>query len=42
MSVVAVVKHLRLLGELRGLGVNGQELVGLDRSTLVDRVTLCG
>lgn len=29
----------RLLDELRGVGVDGQELVGLDGSTLVDRVT---
>jgi hypothetical protein len=29
----------RLLDELGGLGVNGKELVGLDRSPLVDRVT---
>lgn len=28
-----------LLNESRGLGVNGQSLVGLDRSTLVDGVT---
>jgi hypothetical protein len=29
----------RLLNELWGLGVNGEELVGLDGATLVDRVT---